>query len=1143
MSQLQPVDSSARAQALNPEQSFAVSAPAGSGKTGLLTHRVLKLLLNVEAPEQVLAITFTNKAASEMRERIITALEHAAHCPEPEAGHEKALWQTASALLAHDRKHNWQLLKNPSRLRVLTIDGLCRAITAQLPFHSGLGELPDTLEDPQAVYREAAYRLLQAAGDDTPHGQALIQLCRHLDNRLEALADLFVDLLSKREQWLSLILSASDAEARDYFEAVLGSIIREHLSQIRSHLQPVASDLCLLLDRAGTFLREQQPDNPFAAFAGITELPAPEPEQIENWNLLASFLLTNTGSFRKSLNVKQGVPAGAAGKESKVLYGEITALLQTENSQVATTLDEIRSLPSIGYSDSEWDILQCLTRSLPRLAAELWLCFAERGATDFTEITLAALQALGEDDAPSEIALKLDYQIRHILVDEFQDTSQPQLQLLEKLTAGWEPGDGRTLFIVGDGMQSCYGFRNANVGLFLQARASGIGSVDLTPLDLEVNFRSRATVVDWVNSTFQQAFPTRDDISRGAVSYSPSQAFKPASEHSDVQLLVCAYDEQQEQTIDDARASEANAIVEIIREALAQKPDDTIAVLGRNRGHLSLIIETLNREGIAFQAQDMDSLASRMVIADLFSLTRALLRPEDRTAWLAVLRAPWTGLDLHDLSALVGNSDSENPLSEYRGFDFVWARLFNPKALSDLSTAGQKRCERLAEVFQQAFAHRQRKSLRTWVYGIWCALGAPAALLAEDDHTVACQFFDLLDKYEKAGTLEDWDGFSRAIESLYAASNNADARVQVMTMHKSKGLEFDTVIIPGLDRRSRGDDKSLLLWRERLSAIGEPQLLLGPLAPEGQNQGPIYNYLRAEQKKQSAFEAIRLLYVGCTRAISNLYLTACIKQDPEQSADALRPAGQLSSLWPYLYQQAKFLATKPTAKSSSQASMAQPLRRLPDAWRPPEAMDNPRLAMLRGKEFADDDDNLPDAETTEARLARLTGTVIHRVFEALASGKLPPDTESYISSQQPLWRSQLMTIGVAPQQHAAAIARIKQCVSNALNSNRGRWILDCGHQDAAVEACYISPAPGSSKGYRRHVIDRTFIHQGERWIIDYKTTEILADETEQALVARLREQYSAQLQRYAGLFADHIYPIKLAIYCPLLSAPLDFLEF
>src|SRR5690606_390298 len=141
-----------------------------------------------------------------------------------------------------------------------------------------------------------------------------------------------------------------------------------------------------------------------------------------------------------------------------------------------------------------------------------------------TETSLAALRALGGEGEPTDLALRLDYRIRHILVDEFQDTSSMQFHLIEKLVAGWEPGDGRTLFIVGDGMQSCYGFRNANVGLFLRARDQGIGPVRLQALKLRVNFRSDSSVVNWVNAVFSAAFPPVDDIARGGVCYSASES-------------------------------------------------------------------------------------------------------------------------------------------------------------------------------------------------------------------------------------------------------------------------------------------------------------------------------------------------------------------------------------------------------------------------------------------------------------------------------------------------------------------------------------------------------------------------------------------------------------------------------------------
>src|SRR4030095_7794015 len=117
-----------------------------------------------------------------------------------------------------------------------------------------------------------------------------------------------------------------------------------------------------------------------------------------------------------------------------------------------------------------------------------------------------------EDAAPTELAPALDYRIHHLLVDEYQDTSPAQEQLLVLLLAGWQPGDGRTLFCVGDPMQSIYAFREADVTLFLQAAEGGMGAVDLRPLRLGRNFRSSRAIVEWVNTAFSALLPATDDF-------------------------------------------------------------------------------------------------------------------------------------------------------------------------------------------------------------------------------------------------------------------------------------------------------------------------------------------------------------------------------------------------------------------------------------------------------------------------------------------------------------------------------------------------------------------------------------------------------------------------------------------------------
>src|SRR5688572_12767944 len=139
------------------------------------------------------------------------------------------------------------------------------------------------------------------------------------------------------------------------------------------------------------------------------------------------------------------------------------------NEPLRQALVALRTMPPERYTDAQWEVLEAIVRVLPRAVAHLKVVFAESGEADFTEIAQGALLALGTPEAPTDLLLSLDYRIKHVLVDEFQDTSISQWKLLEQLTAGWQRGDGRTLFLVGDPMQSIYRFREAEVALFLQA--------------------------------------------------------------------------------------------------------------------------------------------------------------------------------------------------------------------------------------------------------------------------------------------------------------------------------------------------------------------------------------------------------------------------------------------------------------------------------------------------------------------------------------------------------------------------------------------------------------------------------------------------------------------------------------------------
>ena len=314
----------------------------------------------------------------------------------------------------------------------------------------------------------------------------------------------------------------------------------------------------------------------------------------------------------------------------------------------AYLLTNLFLLPQAVYEEEQWEILKTLLHVLKVVVAQLHLVFKQSGQIDFIENAQAALLALGDEENPTDLTLALDYRIQHILIDEFQDTSLTQYRLLEKLIAGWEANDGRTLLIVGDPMQSIYRFREAEVGLFLRIWKYGLGAIQPKPLRLSVNFRSTTHIVEWNNRAFQAIFPTYDDVAIGAVAYHAS-ASNACLQLDGVQPAIHGF-----QTEDDN--IQAHRIISLIHSIQSTSSQDSIAILVRSRSNLLALLPALKQANIPYQAVDIEPLASRQIIQDLFSLTCALLHPVDRIAWLALLRAPWCGLVLADLLTIRMNN-------------------------------------------------------------------------------------------------------------------------------------------------------------------------------------------------------------------------------------------------------------------------------------------------------------------------------------------------------------------------------------------------------------------------------------------------------------------------------------------------------
>jgi len=968
ISQISTIDESARETALDPARSFIVEAPAGSGKTGLLTQRYLRLLSVVKRPEAVVAMTFMRKAAAEMKERVEQALASAETSEAPEKPYERRTWELARAVLSRDREYGWNLLRDTSRLQIQTIDSFCAMLTRQMPLVSEFGGIKEVVEDASELYRAAARRTIFALANGDVETQALFRsVSLHFDNDIALLERQIANMLSHREQWR-------------------------------------------FLERAETSGR--------------------------------------SADFRRLLSIA--------------------------------------------------------TRELNQV-------FRERQLVDFAEVTRAAIRALGTPEQPADLLYWLDYRIEHLLVDEFQDTSRVQYELLEALTREWSEGDGRSLFLVGDPMQSIFRFREAEVSLFLRCcEQQRLGNVKLLPLRLTTNFRSTPEIVAWTQETFTPIM-NEDDVHHGGVKLRPAEASRPKSGF--VPKLIAL--------IDDDGAEEAQEIVRILEHT---PREHSIAILVRSRAHVASILPALRRAGIGYDAVEIERLGEQQHILDLLSLTRAILHLGDRAAWLACLRAPWCGLTLADLSLLAEAEPNRT----------IFDLLSDPAKVYTLSPEGRTRAVRLQEILAAAVKKAGRMPLRELVEGTWIALGGPALLQSPGQRDDIEALLSLIEAEERGGIIPDFDQFHARLEWLCAKACTDQARVQVMTIHQAKGLEFDTVILPKLGSSTRTSERELLIWTEKTDENGETYLELAALPRRGE-EDPWYRYVADEIKQKDANELKRLFYVAVTRAKDRLYLLGNTKKKKDNTAcQKPREGTFLSLIWSKVeadFESERRRRTPVQRDLFEEARKVRTvLRRLPADWRLPQF--EPSVIWQ------------PELTTAVASAGKVTyewvsntgrhvGTVAHRIFKRIAREGLASWPAERVLQIKPLIESELLRLGVSRAECEAAANHVLQAISNTLRSERGRWILSSNPM-AESELAVGGRVGGLLVS---GTIDRVFRdEQGRLWIVDFKTSEHEGGNLERFLDEEQR-RYRPQLERYAALMAEmHAEPIWLGLYFPLLDA-------
>lgn len=1069
-------DATERARATDPGLSFIVQAPAGSGKTEILTQRYLRLLSTVTDPEQIIALTFTRKAANEMRERILRAMQQVAAGATASSAHQQQTYAFAADALARDKALNWQLLQQPSRLRIITIDALCQMLTQAIPLQDKQIHYADISDKPRAHYQAAAEACLAFAIEQPAYHAAIKTLLAHVDNQQDHLLSLWAGMLGQRDQWLPSLYQARTQDKAQY-EAGLAWIEAHESARFRNTIPKALADELTHLARQLACI-EGKPDSPRYPLRDWYEFDALDSQLTTS---LSALVLTSQNTLRKAFDHHVGLKRGECSNQEYDELKSASKRLLAELDELPDFLDallRIKQLPDPRYNPEQWAVLQALLTLLPVLTAHLNLSFQEHNEVDFSAISQQALQAFGGEDSPTDLALYLDHRIHHILVDEFQDTSIQQFHLLQQLVYGWQPNDGKTLFIVGDPMQSIYRFRAAEVGLFLRARDHGIGEVALIPLALRCNFRSAPAIVEWVNNQFNSIFPATNDVESGAVSYHASIHVKPADEHSEVSAIQCA-----------SRAHEAAIIVQSIAYELDAFPQDNIAILVRSRGQLTDIVTALREKNIPFQGIDIDLLAHLPHLRDVWVLTQALLMPANRLAWLAFLRSPWCGLSLPDLHVLANQTPSQS----------IYMALGKLEQISDLTDNGRVRARFIYAVMQTALAERYQHSLVNWVIRTLNQLHM-THILTPHQQTDLEQYWLLLERFEQDGQIADPAMFQDEFKALYS-QKVTPARVQIMTIHKSKGLEFDCVMLPGLGSKSSRKNTPLLRWLKLPTKDDSELLLMSPMKAAHHEHCLLYNYLGQLDEQKNNYERQRLLYVAVTRAKKRLYLFDSSQKTTQGSFRSL-------------------LQNQAFTDESIEEENDFEIKKLPDLYHLPIHYYQQAPALTT------DAFNSSALVINTNTTPRLIGVVTHELLQWICThhpatlGEVPWALASH----------PLISFGLNATDVQSALKQIKQDITGIFKDPKGMWIMK-RHEQEQNEYELLTNDHGE---VATRIIDRTFIENGVRWIIDFKTGQ---------QDAKSQTHHQAQVNEYAMLLASQsLMPIRCGLYYLSTGAWLDWLH-
>ncbi|WP_354685586.1 UvrD-helicase domain-containing protein [Cupriavidus necator] len=1017
--------------ACDPARSVVVEACAGSGKTWLLVARLVRLLLAGAAPHEILAITFTRKAAEEMRERLLEVLAQFARDSDDDviaALVQRGLTPDAAReALPRARRLHAQVLAAPGRMAIDTFHGWFGTLLRGAPLASGIVPGASLREDALRMKREAWAPVWRALA--TPQYEDLRAAWETLvdtvgDFQARALLDA---MFHARSEWWAM------REGGDPLQALCDCLGEDAQGDVL--LQALADegwrDACETLAlRLGAGGKTEQGHatritDALMAITAWREAGARPGKACERvFAQLRAAFFTTTGEPR-SLRRTAALVKAAGGE------GMVDALMD-EHASICAMLDEIRARCCEGAVLS---INQALFRIGDALLTRYQQHKDDQRAMDFADLEWQAARLMSDEETATYLQVRLDARYRHLLLDEFQDTNPLQWRILQGWLAGYAGlGERPTVFLVGDPKQSIYRFRRADARLFGAAGEMLRSAFGATVLRTNRTRRNRAEVLDWVNAVFDTAraegrYPLYEtqttaladgggpvwllplvepEEKASEASDATDEPEEEASTHRDTLL------QPRRQAGDSLRLEEGRRVAAWLRHVRDTMPVheggttraarwSDMHLLVRRKTHLADYERALREAGIPCLSPRRGGLLATLEALDLSALLAFLMTPESDLDLAHVLKSPLVGATDDDLVAL----------AQMEGEGGWWARIEAgglPEHVSDALREGVQRLRQwlriaphqpvhdlIDQIFhggevRRRYAEAAPPDIREQVLANLDAFLKLSLDLDGGRYPSLPKFIDELQEIRRGdeGESPDEGGMGDSAEDVEPAEDDAafaglDA-VHILTVHAAKGLEAPFVVLLDANHSEPAADKGGILvdWPPS-SPVPRHFSAYGKRSERGLARAPLFEAETALSERENW----NLLYVAMTRAQQGL-LVSGVKGRASRSSSGDAANTEIAGSW-YVRLQAAGVGEMLPAYPGEQAETderAPALTRLSEPVRFTDFRLRYRDAVDAGPAIAFEEAGVPEAEDESEGIvfnaaAARHGELVHALLERL----------------------------------------------------------------------------------------------------------------------------------------------------------------